>query len=139
MQCGFFSRIGFFAIIMFTNNISDRNIEMSGECKIPLIAARHGHDGACTITCQYILRNPDRNFSSIKWIDSVGTCKASSDLFYIGLPFSVAAAFYIVQVFFYCFFLFSCCYLCNEIKFGSNYHKIYSEDGIGPGGVNYKL
>ena len=54
---------------------NDFKIELLGEFIVSCVVGRNCHDGTCSIACQYIVRNPDRDLLSIDRIDRIGTCK----------------------------------------------------------------
>jgi hypothetical protein len=68
-------------VVMRPDNVGDGNIKVFGKFMIAFIATRHGHDSTRSITGQYILTDPHRNLSSIKWIDGISTRKGTGYFF----------------------------------------------------------
>ena len=136
-QYGFFCSIGFCSIKISTNNIGNGNVEMMGEFKISLIAARHRHDGPGAITCQYIFTDVNGNYLLAERVDGISTRKTTSD-FFLRHTVNIAAAFYIVNVLIYCRGLSGTFYFLYQIQLGRYHHKINTKNSIRPCGVNCK-
>ena len=47
------------------DNLDNRNAELGGKLKVAVIVSRNTHNSACTVICQYIVGQPDRNLCSI--------------------------------------------------------------------------
>ena len=47
------------------DNLDDRDIEFLCKFKVTVIVGRYAHDGAGTVICQYIIRQPDRNLCAV--------------------------------------------------------------------------
>ena len=102
---------------------------------VALITTGHTHDGAGSVTGQHIFRDPDRDLFAVERIYRIRPGKTTADLF-LGLPFAVAATFYVSDIFFYRLLLFCSGNSADQFMFGCNDHEVYPENGIGSGGVN---
>src|SRR5687768_6993665 len=91
-------RVCVLSVIVRTNNVCNRQVEMFCKLVVPLVAARNTHDGAGSISCQNVLTDPYRYLTSVKWIDSEGSCKCAGDLFYLGHTIDLRTAFDILQI-----------------------------------------
>ena len=53
------------------DHLHDGQVEFPGEFKIPVVVARHAHDGAGAVAHQHVIGDPDRDFFSVDRIDGV--------------------------------------------------------------------
>ena len=117
---GFGHILDFFAV--FCDNLDDRNIEFLCKLKVTVIVSRYTHDRTGTVICQYIVREPDRNFCSVQRIGCIASGK------YAGL-FLILHTVYVgfhgccIDIGIHGFFLIRCGKTCCQFMLRSQYHK----------------
>ena len=111
---------------------------MFGKSVVAAVVCRHCHDGACSVSCQYIIANPDGYCFARKRIDGVASreyaCYAA-----VGDTFAFGTFLGTFQISVYIVFLFRGGYLGYQFAFGSQHHKGNSKHGICTGGENGKF
>ncbi len=111
---------------------------MSSKSVVSAIVRRNSHNSSRSVSCQYIVGNPDWNSLVVKWIDSIRSGKYSR-YFFICYAFSFCATFGCCKIVIHSSLLFACCYLLHILAFGSKHHKCYSEYSIGTSSKNIEL
>src|SRR6478752_7138363 len=96
---------------------------------VAFLTTGHCHDRSGSITDQYIFTDPDRNFFSAEWMNTIASCKNAADLF-LRHPFSLTAALYVNNIFFNGLLLFRSRYLFYQFMLRSDHHKVNSENCV---------
>ena len=92
--------------------------------------SRNGHDGACSVSGQYIIADPDRNSLLCKRIDGIRSGEYAGHTT-IGDAFAFRLLLRVGNVFIYVRFLCGCGQFSYQFAFGSEHHEGDAEDRIG--------
>ena len=100
-------------------------------CKsvVTAVVSRNRHDGACSITCQYVITDPYGNSLAGKRIDGVWATEYTGYAA-VGDTFTFRTFLGAVQIGFHFGFLCFGSKLGNQFAFGRQYHEGYTEHGI---------
>ena len=65
----------FFVYVTTFYQRADFESEMLGESIVAAIVGGYGHDGSCSVSCQYVIADPDGHCFTCKRIDSIRTAE----------------------------------------------------------------
>ena len=112
---------------------NDREVELLRERIVTAVVSRHGHDGSCTITCEDIFRNPDRDSLARERVDTVGTAEHSGDGPGLGDTLALGLLADCGDIFIDSGLLLRCREDVDEIALGSKDHEGHSEHRVRAG------
>ena len=111
---------------------------MFGKSIVAAIVSRYSHDGSCSISCQYVITDPNRYCFTGKRIDGICSTEYTGNAT-VGDTFALRTFLGAVEVGIYFRFLFGSSDLCYQFAFRSQYHKGNAEHRICTGSKDSKF
>ena len=111
---------------------------MLGKSIVAAIVGGYGHDGSCSVSCQYVIADPDGHCFTCKRIDGIRTAEYTGNAA-VGDTFAFRTLLGAVQIGVYFCFLFRSSQLGYQFTFRSQYHEGHAEHGICTGGKDGKF
>ena len=125
-----------FADIAALDDRDDRKVEFLGEDIVTAVMCRDSHDSACSITCEHIFRDPDRDPFAGQRVDSVRSGEDSRHSLGLGDPFALSLFLHIGKVLLDLSLLGVRGQYLDKVALGSKYHERHPEHGVHPGSEN---
>ena len=134
----FFCIETFFANVTTFYQRTDFQSEMFGKSIVAAIVSGYSHDGSCSISCQYVITDPNRYCFTGKRIDGIRSTEYTGNAT-VGDTFAFRTFLGAVEVGIYFRFLFGSSDLCYQFAFRSQYHKGNAEHRICTGSKDSKF
>ncbi|MNO67679.1 hypothetical protein D3C76_584890 [compost metagenome] len=126
--------VSLFFYIAALHHFKDFQAELLGEFPVAGVMSRHRHNGSRSVTCEHIIRDPDRHLSAIHRVNRV--CPSEDTGFLLGqirtLKVTLAGSF--ITVFRHCRFLLFCRNEIHQLMLRCQHTVACAEQGIRTGG-----
>ena len=100
---------------------------------------RNGHNGACAVAREHVVRDVDRYLAARKWVDGIRASLNAAYALGVGNTLALRAALCLGDICLYCLAVLGCCKLLDPLVLGGDDHKRYAVDGIGACGKDLEL
>ena len=100
---------------------------------------RNSHDGACSISRQHVVANPNGNGLVGKGIHRIASGELAGNFFGLGHPLTFSFAFHLVAVCLNIIGILGFGKTIQQLRLWSKHHEGCPIDGVGTGGKNFNL
>ena len=123
----------------FFHHLNDRQVEMTSEGEVAAIVCRHGHNGTCAVTHQYVVGNPDGQFGTSNGVDAVCTREGATHFAYLSHTLALTAILGAGDVFLHLSTLLRRGDFRNQLMFRSQHHESSAKQSIRTGSEHLKV